>query len=208
LDRPPSIATAKWFSRGCVASPHYLASAAGLEVLAAGGNALDAAVATNLTLGVVAPYLCGYGGDLFALVWEDGPVGYNGSGRAPAAATPERMRDLSGSSSMPVFGPLTVTVPGAVDAWFALLDRFGSRSFGDLARTALGYARDGFVVSRLAESSIALSHERFRGLRQWQTIYGHLREGEILRQPDLARTIEALCNEGPDAGHTNQRREP
>ncbi len=126
-------------------------------------------------------------------------MGYNGSGRAPAAATPDRIRDLAGTSVMPTFGPLAVTVPGAVEAWFALLERFGSRSFGDLAQTALQHARDGFVVSRQAMSSIAVARERFRGFEQWQKVYGGAREGEILRQPDLARTIEALCNEGPDA---------
>src|SRR6266508_2008089 len=72
---------ARRFPSACVASPHHLASAAGLAVLASGGNALDAAVATNLTLGVVTPYLCGYGGDLFALIWNDGPYAYNGAGR-------------------------------------------------------------------------------------------------------------------------------
>ncbi|HEX2266859.1 MAG TPA: gamma-glutamyltransferase [Actinomycetota bacterium] len=199
MDQPPSIAQAKWFPGGCVASPHYLASAAGLEVLTAGGNSLDAAIATNLTLGVVAPYMCGYGGDLFAIVWKEGPAGYNGSGRAPAAATPDRIQDLAGASIMPTFGPLTVTVPGAVEAWFALLERYGSRSFGDLAQTPLRYAREGFVVSRQAMSSIAAARERFRGFKEWQEVYGGVREGEILRQPALARTIEALCNEGRDA---------
>src|SRR2546427_2196734 len=77
---------ARRFPRGCVASPHHLASSAGIAVLASGGNALDAAVAANLTLGVVTPYLCGFGGDLFALIWRDRPFGYNRSGRAPAPA--------------------------------------------------------------------------------------------------------------------------
>ncbi len=76
------------FPRAAVASPHYLASATGLAVLADGGNAVDAVVAANLTLGVVAPYLCGYGGDLFALVWDgESAHGYLGSGRSPAGAT-------------------------------------------------------------------------------------------------------------------------
>ena len=126
-------------------------------------------------------------------------MGYNGSGRAPAAATPDRIRDPAGASIMPTFGPLTVTVPGAVEAWFALLERYGSRSFGDLAQTALRYARDGFAVSRQAMSSIAVARERFRGFEEWQEVYGGAREGQILRQPDLARTIEALCREGQDA---------
>src|SRR6516164_4883654 len=118
------------YPRAAVASPHYLATASGLAVLADGGNALDAAIATNLTLGVVTPYLCGFGGDLFALVWDGAPTGYLGSGRAPAAAT----RDA-------------VTVPGAPAAWFDLLDRYGTRDFATLARDAIAYARDGFPVS-------------------------------------------------------------
>jgi len=79
---------AAWFPSACVASPHHLASATGLRVLASGGNALDAAIATNLTLAVVTPYLCGFGGDLFAIVWQDGAHGYNGSARAGARPDP------------------------------------------------------------------------------------------------------------------------
>src|SRR5690242_20850166 len=109
------LSEAKRFPRACVASPHHLASAAGLAVLASGGNAVDAAVCTNLALGVVAPYLCGYGGDLFALVWREGEgySAYNGSGRAPAGATLDAMLAASGSEHMPSEGALTVTVPGA-----------------------------------------------------------------------------------------------
>src|SRR6266508_96513 len=137
---------ARRFPSACVASPHHLASAAGLAVLASGGNALDAAVATNLTLGVVTPYLCGYGGDLFALIWKDGLFAYNGSGRVPAAASAEAVRAASGSDRMPAFGPLPVTVPGAVEGWFALLERFGTRSFSSLAAAAARYAREGVAV--------------------------------------------------------------
>ncbi len=194
-----SLSQAKWFREASVASPHYLASAAGAEVLTSGGNAMDAAIATNLALGVVTPYLCGYGGDLFALVWRDGAVGYNGSGRAPEAATPERIREVAGVATMPTFGPLAVTVPGAIEAWFVLLERFGSRPFGELARPALRLAREGFVVSRQAAASFAITQERYRGLDEWQRVYGSVREGELLRQPDLARAIDALSSEGPDA---------
>ncbi|MDP8956481.1 MAG: gamma-glutamyltransferase [Actinomycetota bacterium] len=198
MEQPPGVTQAKWFRDGCVASPHHLASAAGLDVLASGGNAMDAAIAANLALAVVTPYLCGFGGDLFALVWSDGPIGYNGSGRAPAAATPERIRGAAGDS-MPTFGPLTVTVPGAVEGWFALLQRFGSRTFGDLAQAALRHARQGFAVSPLAASSFAIAKERYRGFAEWHNVYGEVRDGELLRQPDLARTIELLCSVGPDA---------
>src|SRR5579872_909541 len=106
--------------RGMVASPHYLATGAGVAVLRRGGNAVDAAIATNAVLGVVTPYLCGLGGDLFAQVYTPGsatPVGLNGSGRAPSAATAERMRRLAGSDRMPARGPFPITVPGCIEAW-------------------------------------------------------------------------------------------
>ena len=125
------------FPRAAVASPHYLASATGHAVLAEGGNAMDAVIAANLTLGVVAPYLCGYGGDLFAVVWDgEAAHGYLGSGRSPAGATRDGIAGRAGTAHMPVFGPDTVTVPGAVAGWFDLLDRFGTRDFASLADDA------------------------------------------------------------------------
>ncbi|HEV2994073.1 MAG TPA: gamma-glutamyltransferase, partial [Acidimicrobiia bacterium] len=96
------------FPRAAVASPHYLASATGLAVLAGGGNAVDAAVAANLTLGVVAPYLCGFGGDLFAVVWDGGLHGYLGSGRSAAEASLDAVAERAGTSHMPVLGPDSV----------------------------------------------------------------------------------------------------
>src|SRR5437899_7962906 len=197
---------AKSFPRACVASPHYLASAAGLEVLASGGTAMDAAIATNLTLGVVAPYQCGYGGDLFAMVWRpgEGVSAYNGSGRAPAAATVDAVVAALGGSGdeptqMPQVGPLAVTVPGAVEAWFVLLERFGTRSFGELAATARRHAEEGLVLSERAAASIERSKVRFEGADGWQAIYGATAAGRVLRQPALARTIATLADEGPDA---------
>lgn len=220
----PSVVEARRFPEACVASPHYLGSAAGLAVLASGGNAVDAAVAANLTLGVVAPYLCGFGGDLFAMVWRDGVAAYNGSGRAPAAATPEAVRAAlegpeaalgpEGSAAaggphqtpaarhLPLFGPLSVTVPGAPEAWFALLERFGTRSFGELARWALRYAREGFSVSARAAESFERARARYGGhpwAGAWFEAYGSVRAGSELHQPELARTIELLAEEGPDA---------
>jgi gamma-glutamyltranspeptidase/glutathione hydrolase len=191
--------TANDSAPACIATPHHLASAAGLEVLAAGGNAMDAAIAANLVLGVVTPYLCGYGGDLFALVWRDGPFAYNGSGSAPAAATPEAVRAAAGDGALPKFGPLTVTVPGAVEAWFVLLDTFGTRSFEELARPALGLARDGFPVSAMASQSFARARLLYEGSDEWQRVYANASDGALLVQPDLAHTIETLSSEGPEA---------
>ena len=191
---------AKRFPSACVASPHYLASAAGLGVLASGGNALDAAIATNLVLGVVTPYLCGYGGDLFALIWRDGELfGYNGSGRAPAAASVDAVREAAGTDAMPELGPHVVTVPGAVEGWFALLDRFGSRPFTDLAEPAERYAREGFPLTDRGGASFGRGRQRFAWSPTWWEVYGEAEPRSILRQPDLARTIRLLRSGGPDA---------
>jgi gamma-glutamyltranspeptidase / glutathione hydrolase len=190
---------ARRFPRGGVAAPHYLASSAGLATLARGGNALDAAIAANLALGVVAPYLCGYGGDVFAIVWDGELHGYLGSGRSPATATIDTVRDRTRSDTMPYFGPHSVTVPGAVAGWFDLLARWGTRSFGDLAASALGCARDGFELTPTGAAflggSVAL-YEEFPALR---AIYQGVEAGHALRQPALARTIETLAADGPDA---------
>jgi gamma-glutamyltranspeptidase/glutathione hydrolase len=190
---------AAWFPSACVASPHHLASATGLRVLASGGNALDAAIATNLTLAVVTPYLCGFGGDLFAIVWQDGAHGYNGSGRAPARASIDFITGHTGSHSMPLFGPHSVTVPGAVAAWFELLDRFGTRTFADLAADARRYAEEGFELSAAAADVIRRSRARYEGEKDWLSVYGEARPGLMFRQQALARTIDRLSTEGPSA---------
>jgi len=191
---------AKRFPRGCVASPHYLASAAGLAVLADGGNALDAAIATNLTLGVVTSYMCGYGGDLFTIIYKDGSLyAYNGSGRSSARATREAARAAIGSDVMPQRGPHSVTVPGAVEAWFTLLDRFGSRSFEQLARTPLRYAHDGFPLTNYGRNAVRGSVPVFREewAAEWRSIYAGVQDDLVQRE--LANTIETLSTDGPDA---------
>ena len=109
-------------------------------MLADGGNAIDAAFAANFVLGVVTPYMCGFGGDLLTMVWDGELHAYRGVGRAPAGATADvRARRSRAQTEMPVFGPHPVTVPGAVEAWFTLLEKFATRSFGELvaARVAL-----------------------------------------------------------------------
>src|SRR5262245_51791169 len=190
---------ARRFPRGGVASPHYLASAAGLTALARGGNAVDAAVAANLTLGVVAPYLCGYGGDLFAIVWDGELRGYLGSGRSPRAATVDDVRDRATSDTMPVLGAHAVTVPGGVAGWFDLLERWGTRSFGELAEPALAYARDGFELTPTGALYLAGSFALYDEFTALRSTYEGLEAGDVLRQPALARTIETLAADGPAA---------
>jgi gamma-glutamyltranspeptidase / glutathione hydrolase len=194
---------ARRFPAGCVASPHHLASAAGAHVLASGGNALDAAIAANLTLAVVMPFACGLGGDLFAMVWTEhaGLEAYNGSGRSPAAATLDTVRSAAGADSMPERGPLPVTVPGAPEAWFTLLRRFGTRSFGELAATPTRLALDGFPLSAFSAAAIRASAAEFAGSRvfdAWRSVYAGVEPGRRLRQPALAGTLRTLSVDGPD----------
>lgn len=186
------------FPRAAVASPHYLASAAGLSTLARGGNAIDAVIAANLALGVVCPYLCGYGGDLFAIIWDGRLHGYLGSGRSPADDTLPALRARAGGEGMPVFGADTVTVPGAVDGWFELLERFGSRTFGELASDAIVLARDGFEVTPAGAAPFAEARGMYPTSRHWQDVYAHVEAGTRLVQPALARTIETLAADGPE----------
>jgi gamma-glutamyltranspeptidase/glutathione hydrolase len=193
------VRTSFRYPRAAVATPHYLASVAGLATLTGGGNAVDAIIAANLALGVVAPYYCGYGGDLFAIVWDGSPTGYLGSGRSPAAITPEAVRARSGAEHMPVFGPDTVTVPGAIAGWFDLLAKWGTREFGELAQTALRFARDGFEVTPFGAGAIGEAKRMYRDFADWQAAYGDIEAGSCLRQPGLARTIELLAADGPGA---------
>jgi gamma-glutamyltranspeptidase / glutathione hydrolase len=203
--------TARWFANGCVATPHHLASAAGQTVLATGGNAVDAAVAANLVLAVVTPYHCGVGGDLLAIVWDGGARGLTSIGAAPAGATPEAIEraideghgdptvSLPGTAGMPTFGALPVTVPGAVAGWFELLQRWGTRSFGELAATAVGYADDGFPVSPHGASHPERAGRVLGSQPGWADAFGRMRARERFVQPELATTLRALADDGPEA---------
>ena len=143
------------FARNVVATSQPLATQAGLAMLAKGGNAVDAALATAITLTVVEPCSNGLGSDLFAILWTGGElVGLNASGRAPAAVTPAR---YAGKSAMPERGWETVTIPGAVSGWRALSQRFGELPFADLFEPAIRYARDGFAVSPIVAEKWALA---------------------------------------------------
>src|SRR5438132_1978779 len=133
------------FARNAVATSQPLAPQAGIAMLRAGGNAIDAALATAIALTVVEPCSNGLGSDLFAIVWDGrGLAGLNASGRAPAAWTPERFARYR---EMPRTGWDTVTIPGAVSGWVALSQRYGKLPFADLFASAIGYARNGYAVS-------------------------------------------------------------
>src|SRR5690349_3726861 len=145
--RAPVIA-----QHGMAATMQPLASQIALDVLKKGGTAVDAAIAANAALGLMEPVSCGIGGDLYAIVWDPKTkhlYGYNGSGRSPKGRTlADLKRKLGGRNYMPAFGSLSVTVPGAVDGWYALHDKFGKLPMPDLLQPAINYARGGFPVSQ------------------------------------------------------------
>ncbi|MEL7147831.1 MAG: gamma-glutamyltransferase, partial [Bacteroidota bacterium] len=136
---------------GMVATSHPLATQIGLDILKKGGNAIDAAIAANAALGLMEPTGCGIGGDLFAIVW-DGKTkklyGLNASGRSPQKLTLEYF-EKEGMSKIPSHGALPVSVPGAVDGWFELHKKFGSKPMTEILAPAIGYAEKGFPLTEL-----------------------------------------------------------
>jgi gamma-glutamyltranspeptidase/glutathione hydrolase len=195
------LSEARAYSEGVVATPHYLASAAGAAMLADGGNAVDAGVAANLVLGVVTPYMCGVGGDLLAMVWDGAVHAYRGVGRAPSGATATAVCAQSGENTMPVFGPHPVTVPGGVDGWFTLLGKWGTRSFGEVAATALRYAEHGFPLTHRGAWFFNAAGDLFShfGLNDIRDYYAAQVSAGWVTQPELAHTLRTLADEGPDA---------
>jgi gamma-glutamyltranspeptidase/glutathione hydrolase len=175
--------SASLFPHAAIATPHYLASSAGLAVLTSGGNAVDAAVAANLVLAVVYPHMCGLGGDLFAMVWAEGELsGLNSSGSLPAGAR------LNGEP-VPRTGIGSAVVPGAVAGWLALLERYGTRPIEELAQPAVRLAREGCPrspgLARITKVAAPLLQRDDEAARIF------LAEGP-LRQPQLAETVESI----------------
>jgi gamma-glutamyltranspeptidase / glutathione hydrolase len=187
-------------ARGMVVTPHPLATGTGVEVLRAGGSAVDAAVAANATLAVVYCNACGLGGDAFALVWDprEGRLhGFNGSGRSPAALTIDAVR-AAGHDAMPQRGPLTIDVPGAVDAWVQLLDRFGRRSLADALLPAARTAEDGYELTAITARAIRAALPAFDdAARAVFSAAGG--PGDTFRQPLLAVTLRTIADGGREA---------
>ncbi len=191
--------------RGMVASSQPLAVQVGVDVLKEGGHAVDAAIAVNAMLGLVEPMSCGLGGDLFAIVWDataEKLVGFNGSGRAPRAMT-RALFASRGLDRIPRRGPLSWTVPGCVDGWFALHDRFGRLPFEELLAPTIAYANSGFPVSPVIgrawkEAEVRLLADP--GATATFLVGGRAPDvGETVRNPDLAASLRAICADGRDA---------
>ena len=195
--------SAAYAEHGMAATSHPMATLVALDVLRAGGNAVDAAVAAVAVQCVVEPAMTGIGGDCFVLLApaEGGVVALNGSGRAPAAATAERLRELGIDE---LEGTVhSVTVPGAVDAWARLLERHGTRELAELLQPAIRCAEDGFVITPRVAYDWARDGERLRQSGGGRAMY--LRDdhapvaGHKMRLPALADTLRMIAAGGPDA---------
>lgn len=190
------------------ATSQPLATQVALDIMKQGGNAIDAAIAANATLGLMEPTGNGIGGDLFAIVWIQSDQklhGLNASGRSPESLSIERLREeleKAGRQSIPPTGPLPVSVPGCVDGWFELHRKFGKLPMPQVLAPAIRYAREGFPVSEL----IAYYWRRSEGLARFpgfaETFLPGGRapsKGDIFRNPLLADTLQQIADEGRDA---------
>lgn len=190
---------------GMAATSQPLVTQVALDVLKAGGNAVDAAIAANAVQGLMEPVGNGIGGDLFAIVWDaetQALYGLNASGRSPQDLSLQWFLD-QGYRSIPSYGPLPVSVPGCVDGWFALHERFGSRAMAELLDPAIRYAREGFPVTELVAYYWDRSVPRlaqYPGFREQFTVDGRApRKGEIWRNPNLANTLAKIAGGGREA---------
>ena len=192
-------------AHGMAATSQPLATQVALDILQQGGNAIDAAIAANAMLGLVEPTGNGIGGDLFAIVWDAESrklYGLNASGRSPYSLTLEWFQQ-QGLESIPSHGPLPVTVPGAVDGWFELHERFGKLPMQQVLAPAIQYAQEGFPVSELIayywQRSVP-TLEVWAGFKEVYMPGGKApQKGEIFRNPALARTLQAIADGGRDA---------
>lgn len=192
-------------SQGMVCSAHPLATQIGLDVLKRGGNAVDAAIAVNAALGLMEPMSCGIGGDLFAIVWDAKTqklYGLNASGRSPAAATREFFAQRQ-FKEIPELGPLSWSVPGCVDGWHELLQRFGTRPLAELLQPSIDYAESGVPVPEIIAGYWRASRRKLaadEGSSKVYLIEGEVpRVGQIFKNHALAETYRELARHGRDA---------
>ncbi len=181
-------------ARNVVCTSQPLAAQAGLAMLGDGGNAVDAAIATAITLTLVEPVSNGIGSDAFAIVWDRERLhGLNGSGRSPAAWTPEYFQD----KAVPALGWNSVTVPGAVSAWVELHAKFGKLPFEKLFEPAISYGRNGFLVSPTVAEQWAAQVPLFKAQPGFAEVFmpgGRApRPGELFKFPDHAATLEQIA---------------
>ena len=187
---------------GMVATSHPLATQIGIDVLKKGGTAIDAAIAANIALGLMEPTGSGIGGDLFAIVWdakEQKLFGLNASGPAPQSISLDYFKQQK-LAKIPPFGPLPVTVPGAVDGWVKLHEKFGNQSFASLFEPTIGYARKGHPVTETIAYYLDRSKEIFKQYPNFSDVWMKDGEttgkGDIFKNPQLAKTLEIIAEKG------------
>ena len=190
---------------GMVATSQPLATQTAIDILKNGGTAMDAAIAANALLGVVEPTGNGIGGDIFAIVWDAKTQklhGFNGSGRSPYTLSPKYFKE-QGIERIPAEGALAVSVPGCVDGWYQLHERFGKIPMKELLQPAIGYAKEGFPVTEVIAflwEGYARSLQKFEGFQKTYMRDGRTpRKGEIFRNPDLAKALTEIADKGRDA---------
>jgi gamma-glutamyltranspeptidase/glutathione hydrolase len=189
---------------GMAATSQPLATQVALDILKDGGNAIDAAIAANAVLGLVEPTGNGIGGDLFAIIWDaktEQLYGLNASGRSPYSLSLDYFKK-NGYDKIPSYGPLPVSVPGAVDGWFEMHEKFGSMNMQDILQPAIDYAENGFPVSELIAWYMQIGAERlkrFPGFKETYMPKGRApQKGEIFKNPGLANTLAILAEKGRD----------
>ena len=187
---------------GMVATSHPLATQIGIDVLKKGGTAIDAAIAANIALGLMEPTGSGIGGDLFAIVWdaeEQKLFGLNASGPAPQSISLDYFKQQN-LAKIPPFGPLPVTVPGAVDGWVKLHEKFGNQSFASLFEPTIDYAKKGHPVTETIAYYLDKSKETFKQYPNFSEVWMKDGEttgkGDIFKNPQLANTLEIIAEKG------------
>jgi gamma-glutamyltranspeptidase / glutathione hydrolase len=181
-----------------IATPHFAASEVGAQILRDGGNAIDAAIAADAVLCVVYPQMTSVGGDLMAIVWASGessPVGLIGAGRSGELATIEAVRER-GYETMPARGPLSVTVPGTVEAWGRLLERFGSVGLGAVLEPAAAMARDGYIITAQLSQFLFAGADLLGREPVAYALYPPMEGGMLLRNPDLGAVLHEIGRNG------------
>ncbi|MEP7247073.1 MAG: gamma-glutamyltransferase family protein, partial [Gammaproteobacteria bacterium] len=205
--------SAVWGVHGAAATSQPLATLAAIEILKAGGSAVDAAIAANACLGFLEPTANGIGGDCFVMLWDPKTrkvAGLNGSGRSPANLSLETVRSRARDGIIPSSGAISVSVPGAVDAWSQLHSRYGKLPWKSLFAPAIGYATGGAPVAQTIAFYLNASFGRFtdpaRGIEEtdnfrkiWAPEGKTPREGEVFRNPALAHTLQLIADHGRDA---------
>ena len=203
--------SAAWGLHGAAATAHPLATQAAIEMLKAGGSAVDAAICANAILGFGEPISCGVGGDCFALLWDPKTrkvLGLNGSGRSPRGLSlAEQRRRANDKGLINSFGAVSVSVPGAVDAWWTLHQRFGKLPWKDLFAPAIRHAEDGAPIVQNVAFYVGASERTFARPQShieetdnfravWVKDGETPREGEVFRNPQLAKTYRLIAEGG------------